>query len=163
MSKQKNVKTFLGKLESSVNETNGLKALQSREQQHLNPYMQNESWPGTDFVYIGHSENLEHPLVGTEIHILRQTCFSVLFESKGNQNNCVSLLEAMKFAGFAENLSRFEKDLLKQLPPNTLIGPAFNRNGEKLTTAFAIWKSLLPQSKKAEKTEKKNSRVLVKA
>jgi hypothetical protein len=151
MSNQKHVKTFLGRLESSVNDRRGsFQAMQGRETKHLAPYMQSKTWPGKEFMYIGHSQNLEHPLVGTEIHVQRSTCLALLFEAKGNKNYCVRVDDALKFNGFRDVLSRFEADMLRKMPPHTMIGPAYNENGELMATTFTVWRALAAETKKSK-------------
>lgn len=145
MSNKDQVQSFLGRLESSVSECGGLKALRGREQQCLGPYVQNKVWPGEDFVYLGHSSNLDHPLLGTELEFKRKTTIALLFEARGNGNYCVGLAEAMNFEGFVETLSRFERELLNQLPPETLIGPAFETSGLRLESSFTLWKAVQVQ------------------
>lgn len=144
MSNKKDVKAFLGRLGSAV-DANGEsgKALRSREELNLTPYVQNKVWPGKNYIYIGHSSNLEHRLVGTDVDKNRKTCLSLLFEAKGNQHYCVSVEQALTFEGFPEVLSRFEKDLLLRLPEGTVLSPAFNNEGERLQSSFTIWQELV--------------------
>jgi len=140
MSNPKRVKTFLGRLESSANDKDrGLKALQVREEAHLSPYVQSKTWPGKNYIYIGH---LENPLVGTEIYIQRANFISLLLEAKGNQNHCVTVEQALNFEGFVDVLSRFELSMLQRMPQYTMIGPAYADTGEPLPTAFTVWQAL---------------------
>lgn len=160
MSNPKRVKSFLGRLESTVNDKRGgVKALQGREEEHLAPYIEYKSWPGKNYMFIGHSENLEHPLVGTEIHVQRRTLMTLLFKAKGDVNYCVRLDEAMEFEGFQDVLSRFEKDILSKMPPHTLLGPAYHSSGDLLPTAFTVWRAAQNGAEPAAKKAK----VLVKA
>lgn len=159
MANPKRVKSFLGRLETTVNEGSiGWNALRGREEQNLKPYVKHKSWPGETYMYIGHSNNLEHKLVGTRTESKRKTCLGLLFEAKGDENYCVRLDDAMKFEGFHDNLSRFEKDLLAKMPPHTMLGPSYDKSGKHLPTSFTIWR---PSAEEKAKTPKK--RVLIKA
>lgn len=142
MSNKNRVQSFLGRLENSVSESGGMNALRGREQQCLAPYIQHGVWPGENFVYLGHSSNLEHRLLGTEAEFQRKTTMALLFEARGNASYCVRLEEAIKFEGFLETLSRFERQLLTQLPPETLLGPSYAANGSLIESSFTIWKAL---------------------
>ena len=130
--------------ESSLNaNAESGKALRSREELNLTPYVQNKVWPGKNYIYIGHSSNLEHRLVETSTDKNRKTTLSLLFEAKGNEHYCVSVEQAFAFEGFPEVLSRFEKDLLLRLPEGTMISPTFNNEGERLHSSFTIWQELV--------------------
>lgn len=155
MSNKKDVKAFLGRLGSTLDAKESGQALRNREEQNLTPYVQNKVWPGKNFIYIGHSSNLDYRLVGTDADKNRTTCLSLLFEAKGDNNYCVPLNTALNFEGFAEILSRFEKDLLMRLPEGTMLSPTYNANGERLHSSFTIWQELTEVST--------NERVLVEA
>lgn len=150
MSNQKHVKTFLGRLELSANESSkSWQALRSREEQHLGPYVRNKSWPGKSYMYIGMSENLEHKLLGTEIQLRRKTCIDLLFEAKGNEHFCVRLDKALEFEGFVDVLSRFEYELLSKMESHTMLGPAYDNHGERLPGIFTIWRALVEDTQQS--------------
>ncbi len=143
MSNPKRVKNFLGRLESSLSENKNWRVLKEREEQYIGPYLRNKAWPGRNYVYMGHSQNLDHTLLGTNWELERRTCLSLLFEAKGDENYCVYIEDALAFEGFFDGLSRFEKELVQKLPARTLIGPAYDRIGNKVSLAFTIWRSLV--------------------
>jgi hypothetical protein len=143
MSNQKRVKTFLGLLESSANDINlGLKALQARQEAHLSPYIQAKSWPGQDYLYIGHLDDLQDQTDGREIQSPRARIISSLIQANGDENYCVGMERALNFEGFVDVLSRFELSLLQRMPAYSMIGPAYADSGELLTSSFTIWQAL---------------------
>lgn len=154
MTNPNRIKSFLRRLESSASgKTDSWKVLRSREELHLPVYTRNQTWPGTNYMYLGHSRNLDHMLLGTEKEMQRRTCMSLLFEAKGNEYYCVRVDTALKFDGFTDVLSRFEREMLNRMPSHTMLGPAYDKNGDRILSAFAVWKALCE--------DKKGSRVLV--
>jgi len=143
MPEKNNIQDFLGRMESSANEYNRTwESMDARQQLHLAHYKKWKNWPGSAYMYVGYSENLDNKILGTEQRLKRNTCVDLLFEAKGNAHNCVRLDVAMNFEGFAETLSRFEKDLLCRLPAETLLGPSYDCNGSRVPGAFTIWREL---------------------
>lgn len=149
MSERKDVRAFLGRLGSSLDSANvqqNGQALRNREDSKINPYVQNKVWPGKNYVYIGHSSNLEHPLIGTNVDTARRICLSLMFEAKGNEQYCVSIEQALSFEGFDEILTRFERELLAKFPAETLLSPSFDDNGQRMHGSFTVWHALVRQS-----------------
>jgi|688.fasta_scaffold783330_1 hypothetical protein len=145
MPENKDIQKFLGRLESSAN--NKWEALNSRQELHIANYMQSRTCPGPQYLYVGSSENLDSTPTGIEKRLQRNICLNLLFEAKGNEHHCVRLDLAMNFAGFAEGLSRFEKDFLKRMPAETMLGPSCDENGSRISGAFTIWKELSNEKK----------------
>ncbi len=96
--------------------------------------------PGEGFELIGNSYNLDLALVGTEAEAKRRGCLAVLIERKGNRCSCVLLADALVFEGFRGVLSSREYEWLASLPESAVIGPALDRFGRQIRTAFAVWR-----------------------
>lgn len=162
MSNRNSVRSFLAKLESSASRQPGLAALRQREEMYIEPYKRSKCWPGESYIYLGHSQNLDHQLLGTTQVRLRSRCMTLLFEAKGDANYCVSLENALDFEGFFQSLSRFEKEFLDKLPTCTVLGPAYDRSGSCVPGAFAVWRKE-SQRLEAEGSEAESEkRVLIK-
>jgi hypothetical protein len=106
----------------------------------LKPYVVNGAVPGENYYLVGSSYNLESPIVNPDLDAKRAGCISMLLESRAPQTHCVPVAEAFEYPGFPDVLSRFERDWLGRVPPNTMIGPAFDPEGHRIPTAFAVWK-----------------------
>ena len=125
------------------------------DQPGVEQYKSNQSWPGRKYSLIGNSFNLESKLLDTKSDTKRSACIAVVVEKGKDNCNCLSIEDALKFEGFAECLSRFEYDWLSKQPPSTLIGPAYDSNGELIANSFSVWRREPAKRKykvKAEKT-----------
>ncbi|MBZ0185879.1 MAG: hypothetical protein K8F91_06455 [Candidatus Obscuribacterales bacterium] len=119
----------------------------------LQPYKQNQSWPGRAYVLVGNSYNVEQKVVVGNHAVKRTACISVVLERGRNNRNCTSIEDAFTYGGFVECLSRFEHDWLKRQPPSTLVGPAYDHEGRLVPHAFAVWRRLEAPVEKTEKVE----------
>lgn len=121
----------------------------------LKPYVANGACPGENYSLVGSSFNLESPIVNPDMEAKRAGCISMMFEQRAQQAHCVPVGEAFDYPGFPEVLSRFERDWLGRVPPNTMLGPAYDPAGQRIPQAFAVWrestKDRIPQPKLARK------------
>jgi hypothetical protein len=106
----------------------------------LQPYVCHGAVPGENYYLVGSSYNLESPIVNPDLEAKRAGCISMMLETRGQKAHCVPIAEAFDYPGFPEVLSRFERDWLGRVPPNTMIGPAYDPEGQRIPTAFAVWK-----------------------
>jgi hypothetical protein len=60
------------------------------------------------------------------------------------QTPLLTLRDALANERFVATLSRFEADWLKREPDSTLIGPAYDEQGNLLSESFAVWRRLQP-------------------
>jgi len=114
-----------------------------REGMNLHPYKSNRAWPGRTYILVGNSFNLDKNAVATTgdtSDIKRSATIAMLIEKGRDNAKCVSVEDAFAFEGFTECLSRFEFDWLKKQHPSTLIGPAFDYNGNLIPLSFAVWR-----------------------
>jgi hypothetical protein len=106
----------------------------------LRSFKTNQAWPGRDYILVGNSFNVERRIIDTNCATRRTACIAVVLERGRNNRKCVSIEEAMKVPGFVECLSRFEYEWLKKQPPSTLLGPAFDADGNLVRESFAVWR-----------------------
>ena len=121
------------------------------------PYKANQAWPGRKYLLIGNSFRVDNKIVATTDATKRTACIAVVLEKGRNNRRCVSVEDAFSSRGFVECLSRFEFDWLRRQPPSTLIGPAFNEDGDLIPEAFSVWQRQADGSE----TVGKERRVLV--
>lgn len=109
----------------------------------LTPYKQASAWPGRTYLLVGNSYNVEVRFADSRNYdVKRRASIAMMFESKTHNRNrgCVALGDALRNQGFVEVLSRFEFDWLRRMPGETLIGPAYDRYGNLIPQAFAVWR-----------------------
>lgn len=102
----------------------------------VSPYQRARAYPGTTFILMGNSFNLEESNDQQE----RSATLSQLFENP--KEPLIKLSQALKLRTLDAVLSRFERDWLSRLPEDTQIGPAFDSNGKPISEAFAVWRSV---------------------
>lgn len=143
MSKQE-VERLFSKLNENVPKANEAERREPEELLHtksnLTPYKHNQAWPGRNYFLVGNSYNVDRRLVDTKYATRRTACIAVVLERGRDNRKCVSIEDALTFSGFMECLSRFELAWLSKEPGSTLIGPAFDYNGELIPEAFAVWR-----------------------
>lgn len=106
---------------------------------NTDPYKANQAWPGRKYLLIGNSFRVDNKILATTDATKRTGCIAVVLEKGRDNRRCVSVQDAFASPGFVECLSRFEFDWLRRQPPSTLIGPAFDKNGELIPEAFSVW------------------------
>lgn len=111
-----------------------------REGLNLNPYKNNQAWPGRNYILVGNSFNLDRNFVATTSDTKRSATIAMVLVKGSSNRKCVSIEDAFNVPGFTECLSRFEFDWLKKQPPSTLIGPAYNELGALVPLSFAVWR-----------------------
>ncbi len=114
-----------------------------RRAMDLTPYKQASVWPGRNYLLVGNSYNVEMRFADTRNYdVKRRATIAMMFESKAHNRNrgCVALDDALRNEGFIEVLSRFEFDWLRRMPGETLVGPAYDRYGNLIPQAFAVWR-----------------------
>jgi len=140
------IRNLLGKLENNI--TARLPFIKRLGEMRL--YKQRGACPGVSYEFLLASYHAETRILGTESETRRRGCLSLLFERKGSCSQCVSLGDAFLFEGFTEVLSEAELNLLKQLPDDTLIGPAYDERGLRVRAEFAVWERV-PEKEKSER------------
>lgn len=106
---------------------------------NTDPYKANQAWPGRKYLLIGNSFRVDNKIIATIDATKRTACIAVVLEKGRNNRRCVSVEDAFANPGFVESLSRFEFDWLRRQPPSTLIGPAFDEEGNLIPEAFSVW------------------------
>lgn len=105
------------------------------------PYKLTGTWPGKNFMLVGNSFNLEARVSNTLMAITKRSAsLAIMFEQARDTRRCVYLADVLSSQPFLEVLSRFELDWLRRMPPGTVIGPAYNIQGELIGEAFAVWR-----------------------
>lgn len=107
---------------------------------NLSPFKSNQAWPGRDYILVGNSYNVERRIIDTTCATRRIACIAVVLERGRTNRKCVSIEDAFTVPGFVECLSRFEYEWLKKQPPSTLIGPAYDQDGNFVKESFAVWR-----------------------
>jgi len=150
MARKEEITGLLNRLGESAREApvpDYAESLEARQDADPTPHKIRGSWPGEHYVLVGNSYNAEYRIVGTELEARRAGSIALMLEQRGGRCRCVALREALAFAGFYEVLSRFERDWLERISPDTLIGPAYDRYGTPVRIAFAVWR---PVSQRVE-------------
>lgn len=127
----------------------------------LTPYKQASVWPGRSYLLVGNSYNVEVRFADSRNYdVKRRASIAMMFESKsGNRNRgCVALEDALRNEGFVEVLSRFEFDWLRRMPSETLIGPAYDRYGNLIPQAFAVWRAEGARTRNSDVSQKQEHR-----
>ncbi len=139
MPRQEEVKTLLTKMNSAISPD----SLQRRLD--LAPYKSSQAWPGKTFLLVGNSYNAEKRARGSAKKRAAAIA-AMLEESHGvhGKRHCLTLRDALANERFVATLSRFEADWLKREPDSTLIGPAYDEQGNLLSESFAVWRRLQP-------------------
>jgi hypothetical protein len=107
------------------------------------PYKLTGTWPGKNFMLLGHSFNLEATLSSSCVTTTKRTAsLAIMFEQARESRRCIYLADALGHQSFLETLSRFETDWLRRMPPDTVIGPAYNLKNDLIGEAFAVWRSI---------------------
>lgn len=143
MNNQEKVERFLNRLKGSTNSYPSEALDQytySFDQPGVEPYKNNQSWPGRKYSLVGNSFNLESRILDINSDTKRTACIAVVIEKGKNNCNCVSIEDALAYEGFYEILSRFEYDWLSKQPPSTLIGPAYDEKGVLIPNSFSVWR-----------------------
>lgn len=140
MMRQKEVNELLHKMTRTADRGKPSLSIETRRQSELMPYMAANVWPGRNFQLVGNSFNAEEHSSTRQFQLRRGACIAMMLMQGKETRRCVYLHEAMNNEGFIEVLSRFEIDWLKRLPLNTVIGPAYDGNGELLSQAFSVWR-----------------------
>lgn len=107
----------------------------------LKPYIDHQLWPGKNYLLAGHSYFSQYRIIGTDLETRRAGFIAVLCEH-GDRHHCIELSEVLRAEGFDELLDEDEKHWLASLPIDTLIGPAYDPKGNRIPTAFAIWRAV---------------------
>jgi hypothetical protein len=106
----------------------------------VTPYKQALVWPGHNYCLMGNSFNIELGDASSPENIVRGIAIKSILSSTGSGIACLSVREALSRQEFLKVLSRFERDWLTRLRPDSLIGPAFNERGDLLHEAFSVWR-----------------------
>ncbi len=129
---------------TNTNDTTNYENVDSlRRDMDLTPYKQANVWPGRSYLLVGNSYNVEVRFADSKNYdVKRRASIAIMFESKTHNRNrgCVALSDALRNQGFVEVLSRFEFDWLRRMPGETLIGPSYDRHGNLIPQAFAVWR-----------------------
>lgn len=139
MPRQEEVKELLTKMNSAISPD----SLQRRLD--LAPYKSSQAWPGKTFLLVGNSYNAEKRVRGSAKR--RSSAITALLEKSHGaygKRHCLTLREALANERFVATLSRFEADWLRREPDSTLIGPAYDEQGNLLNESFAVWRRLQP-------------------
>ncbi|MBX3076253.1 hypothetical protein KF707_02270 [Candidatus Obscuribacterales bacterium] len=133
-----NMKDALSSNEEVSNRKSPEELLYTRDS--LKSFKTNQAWPGRNYILVGNSYNVEKRVIDTSGATRRTACIAVVLERGRSNRRCVSIEEALKVPGFVECLSRFEYEWLKKQPPSTLLGPAFDNDGNLVQESFAVWR-----------------------
>lgn len=137
------VRILLNELGNQVRESSEDKPLEPViAERSLTFYKRHGAFPGDGFTLVGYSCNVEYRLLGTESEARRKACITLMLERKGSSSQCMRLFDAFEFDGFLDILGDLEQNRLKQLPEETYIGPAFDRWGNRIRSAFAVWQPI---------------------
>jgi|AGTN01.1.fsa_nt_gi hypothetical protein len=165
---QSEIKRLLFNLNVSANDGSTYGAIESTELDiprtpkellnihgNLDPYKRNQAWPGRKYLLIGNSFRVDNKIIATTDATKRTACIAVVLERGRNNRRCVSVEDAFANPGFVEALSRFEFDWLRRQPPSTLIGPAFDEDGNLIPEAFSVWQRQVEDSEAGLRKEQK--------
>jgi hypothetical protein len=99
----------------------------------------NQAWPGRNYSLIGEAHNIERRTLDTISATRRAACINHLLQRGRNNQQCVTIEEALTIPGFVSCLSRTEYAWLKKQPTGTLVGPSFLKDGTIHAESFAVW------------------------
>lgn len=100
-------------------------------------YVAAKAYPGQNYLFVGHSYNVE-PGFADDAHQARR--IEVIKELFKGEEQWFPAKTALYQRPFFEVLSRFEQDMLYRLPDSALVGPAINDKGEVIRNSFTIWR-----------------------
>lgn len=100
----------------------------------------NQAWPGRNYSLVGEAHTIERRTIDTISATRRAACINHLLQRGRNNQQCVTIEEALTVPGFVSCLSRVEYAWLKKQLPATLIGPSFNQDGQLIAESFAVWR-----------------------
>jgi hypothetical protein len=121
--------------ESALVESQQDKTVSARD---VSAYVRANSWPGGNYMLIGHSYNIEQKVVGTSFSVRRSASIAIMLE-QGGLRRCMFVSDALSHDEFSEVLSVSERNWLAELPGETIIGPAYASTGELIGQSFAVW------------------------
>jgi hypothetical protein len=104
----------------------------------VSAYVRANSWPGSNYMLIGHSYNIEQKVVATSFSVRRSASIAMVLE-QGGLRRCMVVSDALSYDEFSEVLSTAERKWLAGLPNDTVIGPAYATTGELIGQSFAVW------------------------
>jgi len=104
---------------------------------NVEPFKRYNAWPGSQYCLMGNSFNVEIKNADKECYVNRVNAIRQLFS---NNIHCLSLNEAFSNDNFVNVLSRFERDWLGRLSPETMIGLAYDNRGSRIEEAFSVWR-----------------------
>jgi hypothetical protein len=104
---------------------------------NLEPFKRYNAWPGNQYCLMGNSFNIDIKNGGPEGKVNRVNAVRDLF---ANNTHCLCLNEAFADQNFVNTLSRFERDWLSKLSPETMIGIAYDNRGSRIEEAFSVWR-----------------------
>ncbi len=107
-------------------------------QPDFTPYKNANAYPGTNFIFVGHSYDIELEAGAVDQMNTRCDAISGLFTK---QEQFVPVATALNNEKFAAVLTRFESDLLKRLPETSLIGTAVDPGGRLIPQSFTVWRA----------------------
>jgi len=119
----------------------------------LAPYKEHQGWPGRGYLLVGNSFNMERKVTDKVKSTKRTGSIALLLEQGKGNRHCVSVEDALCHAGFVESLSRFEFDWLRREPPSSLIGPAYDEQGNFVPNSFAVWRVDVVETKAGRQSQ----------
>lgn len=134
---ERQVREFLIRLERAAGDN--VTGLKRRHEAFTPMYSHYAANPGSNFIYVGESVNLETKLIGTEQANKRNHVLSLMFRERGRENRCLSVQDAINFEDFESVLNRFERTLLSKLADGC-IGPAYDSLGNQIEGGFTVWR-----------------------
>jgi hypothetical protein len=105
---------------------------------NVEPYKRSNAWPGNKYCLMGNSFNVEIRNAGPQYRLNRVNAVHELFSV--NNAHCLTLNEVFSNDKFVKSLSRFERDWLSRLSPETMIGIAYDACGNRIEEAFSVWR-----------------------
>jgi hypothetical protein len=134
------IRQLLEKLQSSADDNRPQSDPYEDKTSALAPYRRHQVWPGERYTLLGTSYNLESRIFCRVLEERRAGCMAIVFESHGDRYSCIPVGQALAIEGLSDVLSGFERDWLEKLPDETLLGPAYSPAGQRIRTAFAVWR-----------------------
>jgi hypothetical protein len=154
MSKPQEVNKLLNKLTDNVGKGPAQSSVRLEHyllpELDVTPYKTAGAWPGKAFVLLGNSFCIEAKVATKKAQTKRKASLAIMFEQARDERRCVYVRDALNNESFMEVLSRFERDWLRRMPADTVIGPAYDMKGAIIGEAFAVWKSAISATKRKE-------------
>lgn len=144
MTRSQAIQNFLTNLESSSHQAYRASNRAHRQTDALNRnvnlrhYHNNQAYPGHDYLLVGNSFNTEKSCATGKKRSRRANAINRLLQAEAGY--LISVQEALSNKYFTDILSRFEFDWLSKEAASTLLGPAFDRNGNIISDSFAVWR-----------------------